>query len=518
MSGGNDGGNHDRWAALRHAIIGPLLAAPPERGELAAELRRLSEKTWKHPLTGQPVRFGVSTLERWLSMARSSDNPMRVLRRQVRRDAGSRPSMTLELSAALRAQHRQHSSWSAELHRDNLVVVAEEQHLDAVRVPSASTVRRWMREHGLVRQPRRRQRDTEAAAQARHRFETLEVRSYQAPYVNALWHLDFHDGSRNVLTRGGRWLTPQLIALLDDYSRLCCHAQWYLDETAQTLVHGSSQGFQKRGLPREIMFDGGSAMKAEEFLAGLDDLGIAKAPTLAYSPEQNAKCEVWWVSVEGRLMPMLEGIKELTLELLNEATAAWVEGDYNRRFHSEIGTTPLQRFVDGRDVGRTCPSSDELRRAFRCDAWRTQRYSDGTLTVQGRRFEVPNRMRHIRRLRLRFARWDLSTVDVVDSRDRARVLCTLYPLDKTKNAEGLRRRLARLDESDERTTAQASEPQGMAPLLRKLMADYAATGLPPAYLADHRGGREDDAREDQDEDGADSDVTDNDQEDEDINR
>jgi hypothetical protein len=32
----------------------------------------------------------------------------------------------------------------------------------------------------------------------------------------------------------------------------------------------------------------------------------------------------------------------------------------------------------------------------------------------------------------------------------------------------------------------------MAPLLRKLMADYAATGLPPAYLADHRGGGDDD--------------------------
>jgi transposase InsO family protein len=509
MSSGNDS-NHDRWAALRHAIIGPLLAAPPERGELAGELRRLSEKTWKHPVTGAPVRFGVSTLERWLSAARSADNPMRALRRQVRKDAGSRPSMRPAISAALRALHRQHPSWSTQLHRDNLVVLSEEQELGAV--PSASTVRRWMREHGLVRQPRRRQRDTESAAQARHRFETREVRSYEAAHVNHLWHVDFHDGSRNVLTRNGRWRTPQLVALIDDCSRLCCHAQWYLDEAAQTLVHGSSQAFQKRKLPREVMFDGGAAMKAAEFLAGLQDLGIETAPTLAYSPEQNAKCEVWWTSIEGRLMPMLEGVKELTLELLNEATVAFVEGDYNRGFHSEIGTTPLARFLEGRDVGRECPSSDELRRAFRCDAWRTQRRSDGTLTVLGRRFEVPNRMRHIQRLRLRFARWDLSAVDAVDPRDRTRVLSTLYPLDKTKNADGLRRRLARLDESEEQPGAATSQPQGMAPLLRKLMADYAATGLPPAYLADHRGGRELDAHHDaEDEDAADGDVSDEDQ-------
>jgi putative transposase len=30
--------------------------------------------------------------------------------------------------------------------------------------------------------------------------------------------------------------------------------------------------------------------------------------------------------------------------------------------------------------------------------------------------------------------------------------------------------------------APAKKPAGMAPLLRELMAEYAATGLPPAYL------------------------------------
>lgn len=490
MSEDDGRSNHERWAALRHAIIGPLLAAPPERGELARELRRLSEKTWKHPISGEPVRFGVSTLERWLSAARATDNPMRALRRQVRCDAGTRPSMAPPVCSALRAQYRQHSGWSAELHRDNLVVVAAEQGLGGV--PSASTVRRWMREHDLRRQPHRRRRETEAAEQARRRFEEREVRSYEEPCVNGLWHLDFHDGSRNVLTRSGRWMTPQLVALLDDRSRVCCHAQWYLDETRETLAHGSSQAFQKRGLPRKMMGDGGSAMKSAEFRAGLEDLGIEWAPTLAYSPEQNAKCEVWWMTIEGRLMPMLEGVKELTLELLNDATAAFVEGDYNRRLHSEIGTTPLARLVEGPDVGRACPPWAELKRAFRCDAWRTQRQSDGTITVLGRRFEVPSRLRHLRRLRIRYARWDMSTVDVVDPRDRVQVLATLLPLDKAKNAEGLRRRHAKLDDDGD-SVASAVEPPapGMAPLLRKLMADYAATGLPPAYLADHRGGGDD---------------------------
>lgn len=39
----------DRWARLRFAIIGPLLAAPPARGEVGKALKQLSLKSWRHP-------------------------------------------------------------------------------------------------------------------------------------------------------------------------------------------------------------------------------------------------------------------------------------------------------------------------------------------------------------------------------------------------------------------------------------------------------------------------------------
>lgn len=172
-------------------------------------------------------------------------------------------------------------------------------------------------------------------------------------------------------------------------------------------------------------------------------------------------------------MPMLEGLDELTLELLNEATQAWVELDYNRKLHSELGVTPLARFLAGPDVGRPSPSSEALRRAFRLRSRRTQRTSDGTLTVEGVRFEVPSRFRHVERLSVRYARWDLGSIDLVDGRIGT-ILCPLYPIDKAKNADGKRRVLEAI--------AAAPAPSEMAPLLKKLMADYAATGLPPAYI------------------------------------
>jgi hypothetical protein len=58
---------HERWAHLRFSVIGQFLAAPPGKGALKAEIEALSERTWQHPTTGEPVRFGFSTIERWYS-------------------------------------------------------------------------------------------------------------------------------------------------------------------------------------------------------------------------------------------------------------------------------------------------------------------------------------------------------------------------------------------------------------------------------------------------------------------
>src|SRR5437867_6274052 len=89
MSDDEKATTHQRWAHLRFSIIGPLLAAPPRRGELQAELERLAAKDWLHPVTGQPARFGVSTIQRWYYAARGErSDPVGVLRRKIRKDAG----------------------------------------------------------------------------------------------------------------------------------------------------------------------------------------------------------------------------------------------------------------------------------------------------------------------------------------------------------------------------------------------------------------------------------------------
>lgn len=462
----------DRWARLRFSIIGPLLAAPPAPGELHGALRLLATKTWRHPVSGLDVAFGVSTLERWYYAARRANDPVAVLRNRLRGDGNRFPSMTPLVIDTLRTQYRQHPGWTVQLHLDNLCAALKGRD---TAIPSYPTIRRYMKAHGMFRQAQPKRASAGALA-ARDRLERLEVRSFEVDHVSALWHLDFHHGSRKVLTRQGAWATPLLLGVIDDRSRLICHLQWYLDETAESLIHGLCQAFMKRGLPRALMTDNGAAMLAEETTAGLARLGVLHQTTLPYSPYQNAKQEAFWGRVEGRLMALLEGQDSLTLDALNLATQAWVEQEYHRTRHSEIDATPLARYLAGPGVARPCPDSAMLAASFRIEVMRRQRRSDGTVSIEGKRFEIPSRYRHLEQVHLRYARWDLSRVDLVDPRTGA-ILCPVRPQDKSTNASGVRRRLAPV-------TADLSPlpAQGLPALMTQLLAEYAATGVPPAYL------------------------------------
>ena len=467
-----DPSQRDRWARLRFCIIGPLLAAPPEAGDLHSALGLLVAKIWRHPTSGLDVTFGLSTLQRWYYAARQADDPVAALKDRLRGGINRFPSLSQSVIDTLALQYREHPGWTVQLHFDNLCAALK---ASAVPVASYPTIRRYLKAKGMFRQAQPK-RATAGALAARDRLERLEVRSFEVDHVNALWHLDFHHGSRKVLTRQGQWVTPMVVCVIDDRSRLVCHLQWYLDETAQSLIHALCQAFMKRGLPRALMTDNGAAMLAEETTAGLAALGIVHQTTLPYSPYQNAKQESFWGRIEGRLMAMLEGEPNLSLDALNLATQAWTEQEYHRTRHSEIEATPLEHYLAGPNVSRPCPSSATLSNSFRIEVVRKQRRSDGTVSLNGARFEIPSRYRHLQQVHLHYARWDLSRVDLVDQRTGA-ILCAVKPLDKSANANGQRRRLSpvQLDLS-------AVAPSGLPALMTQLLADYAATGVPPAYL------------------------------------
>ena len=82
MGTSNGCGDRDRWARLRFAVVGPLLASPPPAGRLCAELERLSQQ---HNQTVMTVEHraapGLNDIE--IELADDGRGPALRLRRPV---------------------------------------------------------------------------------------------------------------------------------------------------------------------------------------------------------------------------------------------------------------------------------------------------------------------------------------------------------------------------------------------------------------------------------------------------
>jgi len=428
-----------KWAHFRHSVVAPLLSSPPDRGDLQKALSKLAEKTWKHPISGEATTFKFSTIEEWYyRIQREKNDPISVLTRKERTDKGSRPSISDETADLIKSQYSKYPWWTVQLHAQN---ISSELLLRNAgeSSPSYSSVLRHMKACGLRKRPRPKQNDR-GELDIFYGSERRETACFEAKNINEIWSLDFHHGGIKILDSKGIWRQPLVIAIIDHCSRLVCHAEWTFSEKTVDLVTAVSVAIMKRGRPRKILSDNGSAMKAGEFTEGLRRLGIEPVKIKPRTPKENGKSEAHWNSLEGQLVSMVIGHKGLTLKHLNDMTQAWYEMEYNRSIHREIKSTPLDRFVEGNNVGLISCDKESLNKAFRIDETRRLRRSDGTIRILDVLFRIPQQYWSRSKLQVRFARWDLGLVHLIDYAT-GHELSRIYPVDKIQNSEKKRRLL-----------------------------------------------------------------------------
>jgi putative transposase len=107
--------SHERWARFRFSVIGRLLVScstPGGRAPGATQIKSLAAKKWHHPITGQRLQFGLSTIERWFYRARNEKkDPVQVLRHKIRSDQGRHPALSSKVRELLASQYRRHPNW-----------------------------------------------------------------------------------------------------------------------------------------------------------------------------------------------------------------------------------------------------------------------------------------------------------------------------------------------------------------------------------------------------------------------
>src|SRR5260370_481409 len=118
-------------------------------------------------------------------------------------------------------------------HHDNLVALGDKRP-ELRPLPSYSTLRRFLKAHGIEKQRRLTSRRTEGAERAEARLFDREVRSYEAEYVGGVVHWDCHVGPKKVLTPPSQCQHPILFGVIDDRSPIACRLESVFEADGET--------------------------------------------------------------------------------------------------------------------------------------------------------------------------------------------------------------------------------------------------------------------------------------------
>jgi len=406
----------DPVALFRLSVLGPLVSRERlGRGELQQIIRELALREYAIPGSRRRL-VGEKTIEAWYYAWRKKG--IDGLAPKPRADAGA-SKIPPELQSALLAAKRDNPRRSIRQLRQLMESSGQAAQGDLSR----SAIHRLLQQHGLSRMPG---------------SATLpeERRSFVAEQAGSIWYGDVMHGP--AVSVAGRRRKVYLVSLIDDASRLVAHSAFCLGETALDIEGVLKQAVLKRGLPRKLVVDNGSAYRAHTLQGICARLGIHLIYCRPYAPEGKGKLERWHRTFRDQFISELDEGRVDGLDDLNARLWAWVEQVYHRTPHGGLdGQTPLARYQ------RDLPKIRALgQRAAQLDAIFHHRISrfvrkDGTVSYQGNRFEVPYELAG-KTIRLVVDPHAETVVGIED--DQGNSLGTATPLDAEANLHRRRRK------------------------------------------------------------------------------
>ena len=369
---------------LKMRVLGAIEFAPGT--SIVARIKYVSGQVFADE-DGECFQFTWRTIQTWYS--RYQKDGVTSMTGKTRSDKGCtrkvEPEELLEAIEQVRASFRGRNVTA--IYR----ACIERGLLERRRV-APNTFRRIVKKYELLRP------ETEAENKRRLAFSKA--------HANQLWQADTMYGPH--VRHGAGHVQSKLIAFVDDASRVCCHAEFFLVENAETLISALRSALYKRGVPEALYVDNGGIYTSKEITQICQRLGTLLCHTPVRDGAAKGKVERFFRTV--RMSFLTRALDLSSLDALNRAFIAWVEDEYNARKHSSLQMRPIDRF--GLDLGRIRflpPSSvnDEL---FFVEEERKV-LADNTFSLKNTRFEAPRDLRS-RKVQVRFARSSFDRVIV----------------------------------------------------------------------------------------------------------
>jgi len=347
-------------ALFRAQVIGALTRRELTRGELAAEIGKLTEVRYRPPGRRATKSYGASTLERWYYAYRRDG--LDALKPDARSDRGRAHELTPEQRELLLEIRREHPGASVPLILRTLILDGRL----AKGVVSVTTVTRLYREAKLPRGVR-------PDGHTRLRW--------QADHPGALWHGDVCHGPA---LRVGQTTKPLRIhALLDDASRFVVALEAHHTEREDDMLGIFLGALRRHGAPDALYLDNGSTYRGEALRIACERLGITLLHARPYDAPARGKMERFWRTLREGCLDHLG-----TMTQLHDVQArllAFLDQHYHRAPHGGLfGKHPADAWA----TATTRPVDEPtLATALTTQARRRVR-KDGTLDIHGKTWQL----------------------------------------------------------------------------------------------------------------------------------
>jgi len=420
-------------------VLGPLVSARLERGDLQEQCAQAAARRWEHP-DGRLVTVSERTIENWYYAHRAGG--LAALEPQTRSDAGQSRVIRPEVAELLLRAKRERPRRSI---RRLIKMLVRARHVREGEL-TRSSVHRLLQREGLSGRPGRE-------------GVTKERLAWSAEHAGDIWVGDALHLRRPVIGPDGTPRKAYLLSQIDSATRFMCHSYIGLGEGAVEQEHGLREAIMGQGLPRTYYVDRGSAYVAGSLKTICAELGIHL--TWAGKGDGAAKGVIerwhrtWREEVEDELPD-----EPLTLSDLNALHWAWLSREYHRRVHGTTGRQPLQHMLEEAEHVRHIPREIDLSTVFMHRDHRTVR-GDSTVSWRGQWLEVHWSLQG-QKVELRFDPHVRSPKILVFH--KGELVCEAKVLDRVKNAGRGRRKASG-------QPSRAPEPSGLDPL-RQLAEEH----------------------------------------------
>lgn len=358
----------DELALFRYGLIADVVRLAPGTKGLYRLLEEKAAKDYCIP-GSRRTRVAEETLRDWMKAYRKGG--FEALKPKPRGDAGQSRALPREVQDKLITLKENNPEWSVQLVIKEALAKNE---VPPEQVLAPSTVHRALSRAGLMR------RDGDGGAEGDRRRFAFEK-------AGELWMSDVMHGP-TVGVGGNKRRKAYLIAFLDDATRVIPFAAFTLAENTTAFLPVLKQAVMRRGVPKRLFVDNGSAYRGHHLALVCAKLGITLIHARAYQPESKGKQERWFRTVRMQLLPLLTDADTANLDALNRRLWAWVESEYHQSPHRGLESeTPLDRWSRCSDEVHHLDGKVDLDDLFLFEA-RRKVAKDRTVSLNGLVYEV----------------------------------------------------------------------------------------------------------------------------------